>query len=114
MTSLSQKSINNSLTRANSAEIDGWGKPDFSAEVSISSPYTPTQNGFITICVTGAYTTIAFDVDGVNAINEYDDTAGGNQEHVLRLIPVIKGKEYSWVYVNGILKYAKFTPNFGG
>ena len=109
---LSNAASNASVTAKQT--IVGWGKPDFSAEVSISSPYTPTQNGFISICVKGAYSTINFNVDGVNVITEYTDVAGANQENILRLIPVIKGKEYSWSYVNGTLKYAKFMPDFGG
>lgn len=94
--------------------IVGWGKPDYSAEISISSPYTPTQNGFISLCVTGAYTHVALNEDGVDIINQYDDTAGANQQNILRLIPVTRGKTYSWTYINGTLTYAKFAPSFGG
>lgn len=94
--------------------IVGWGKPDYSAEISISSPYTPTQNGFISLCVTGAYTHLNLNEDGINIISQYDDVAGANQQNILRLIPIAKGKTYSWTYVNGTLTYAKFTPSFGG
>lgn len=41
MTSLSEKSINNSLTRSNSSEIVNWAMPDYTAGVDIT--ISPTE-----------------------------------------------------------------------
>lgn len=51
MTSLSEKSINNSLTRANKKEIVCWGMPDYTAgvEKTFGTTYTAETNGFIKI-----------------------------------------------------------------
>ena len=40
MTSLSEKTINNSLTRANKKEIVGWGLPDYSARIDLATGTT--------------------------------------------------------------------------
>lgn len=51
MTSLSQKSINNSLTRANSAEIAGFAMPDYTAGIVLTNNATNTfdSDGFVLI-----------------------------------------------------------------
>lgn len=58
MTSLSNKSINNSLTRANNKEIVSWGTPDYSAGVAISVPkssatYTAPSAGIYVLAYEG-------------------------------------------------------------
>lgn len=114
ITSFQPKTTFHALDYNDKSTIVGWGMPDYSAEISISSPYTPTQNGFITLCVTGAYTKIILKENDINIVDQYDDENGANQQNILRLIPVTKGKVYSWTRTNGTLTYAKFTPSFGG
>ena len=51
MTSLSEKSINNALTRANSAEIAGFAMPDYTAGIVLTNNATNTfdSDGFVLI-----------------------------------------------------------------
>lgn len=48
---LNDGAINNNLTRGNKQEIDGWGMPDYSAQISFptpyNNPYTAQKNGFV-------------------------------------------------------------------
>ena len=56
------KCIDNSLTRGNKSEIVGWGIPDYTAGVAITSPYTATQPCFVAVNTTPANGTTTLDI----------------------------------------------------
>ena len=62
MTSLSEKTINNALTRSNSAEILSWGIPDYSAGVTKSqttgSTISSTVDGVLCVWLKGNINTV--------------------------------------------------------
>lgn len=55
MTSLTDKTINNSLTRSNSVEIADWSFPDYSAGVTMqyATDFTLPCNGYILMVANG-------------------------------------------------------------
>lgn len=69
MTSLSQKSINNSLTRANSPEIVDFSSLDFSGAVDIisNSSYTCPTDGVLILACFNAY--IEYSSDKISTIS---------------------------------------------
>lgn len=106
MTSLSQESINNSLTRANSAEIDYFGKIDLTSGIGVAAntDYTTLKNGFARVqWVIG---TNNFKVNGTTVcqyVMSYNTGFAGSI-----FIPVEKGSKlnYSQAF--------SFYPCYGG
>lgn len=84
MTSLSQKSLNNSLTRSNSKEIVSFVVPDFSSAISIehdlSTDYTCEKMGYYYCYIdkTSANSGPEIKVNGVTVANVVYSTTYGN------------------------------------
>ena len=103
MTSLSQKSINNSLTRANSAEIAGFAMPsskyeDITLQTS-GSEYTAPANGY--------YVAVLYSVNSngyMSIVNSSADTLQNVQSnnngpnYLSAYVPFAKGQKMSFWY----------------
>lgn len=89
MTSLSQKSLNNSLTRSNSDEICGWSVPDYSSAIALSfnnnvtttgETYTAPENGKISYSILTLGVTLSTIIVSVNGkmVEQMGMSDGGN------------------------------------
>lgn len=113
MTSLSQKSINNSLTRANSSEIAGFAMPSNSKVEHLTlgssgSKYTAPANGYFTISKGSG---------GANYMKFHNTTnnltiqvrATSSSQDVECFIPCLKGQEIEIKYnASGTVYYFDF------
>lgn len=86
--------------------IVGWGIPDYTAIVSITSPYTAPSNGFIqynhSANQNGKPT-----IDGINV--DDSPTAGNNYDSLYLLFPIAKNSIFTFPQ-----NIAKFIPCIGG
>jgi hypothetical protein len=93
-----ESSLNNALTRGNSAEIISWGMPDYTAGIDVTNiflsgekTYTPSVNGYLN----------AF-IDNNNEFNIVEVTSnarviyinGETYEAIQSQAPVLKGQTY--------------------
>lgn len=112
MTSLSEKSINNSLTRANKKEIIDWGMPDYSSTLSgVGNNYTAPYDGIFLFSVSnnnsarniGIVPNGSSQVVFYKIINSYGTTGG---------FPVIlaKGDRIIIDSTSTSLSYSYFVP----
>lgn len=109
MTSLSQKSINNSLTRANSAEIAGFGMPsNFFEELSYPASgddVTAPANGYFVAnaqtASNGAYVQLAIrNENTVYGTVASGDAWSGQSSFIKCFVPVLKGDNVGIYYTN--------------
>lgn len=108
MTSLSEKTINNALTRSNSAEITSFARPDTTAAVSIANYTTLTKNGFIhfsTPTITNSESSLFIDNYRVYRMS----CAGSTSVQNTAFLPVYKGQVVSFVNIT-----VDFLPAFEG
>lgn len=112
MTSLSDKTINNALTRSNSAEIAGFAMPNSEAlheDITVKATgatYDPVdKNGYIMFFIrsTAAGQVVSLSANSVITSNW---SSGGNQNMQV-FLPIHKGEEFI-AYYSGSVQEMKF------
>ena len=102
MTSLSEKSINNSLTRSNAPEIDSWGMPDYTAKVeqSFGTEYTAASNGWLRFGGGSASgeRNVTLSIDGSNRCQVWKSSTN---TAIIYMVPISKGSVYEGKYNTG-------------
>ena len=71
--------LNNALTRANSAEIANWGIPDYTAGVTYTGSFTAPSDGY---CLSsqhiGDWATTGLELNGITVDAQHNQTATNN------------------------------------
>lgn len=98
-------------TTAGKATIVGWGVPDYDAGVTISTPFTPTKDGIVTLkCTRGtAQMTISYNGQRLSRLQSGD----GTEVSCTIWAVVHKGQEYE-ITTNGGTVERIFYPFIGG
>lgn len=109
-TSLTTKTTFHAVDYNDSAIIDGWGIPDYTAGIGISSGYKAISNGFVYIVRGTGSSSVSLYVDGVEVDSNKSNTStegGGLQAYVK------KGSVVTWTTGN-ITGTPQFFPCIGG
>lgn len=98
-------------TTAGKATVVGWGVPDYDAGVTISTPFTPTKDGIVTLkCTRGtAQMTISYNGQRLSRLQSGD----GTEVSCTIWAVVHKGQEYE-ITTNGGTVERIFYPFIGG
>lgn len=112
-TNATSTTVNTLISKADSTAkqtIDGWGIPNYSAGISISSGYVATSNGFVTIRRGTGSAYVYLYVNGIQVDSNESNTS--NEGGTLSAF-VQKGATVTWTTTN-ITGTPTFYPLIGG
>lgn len=98
-------------TTAGKATVVGWGVPDYDAGVTISTPFTPTKDGIVTLKCTRGTVQMTISYNG-NRIARHQSGDGTEVSNTIWAV-VHKGEEYE-ITTNGGTVERIFYPFIGG